>query len=517
MNILVSTMGKHLEVGVRLIEAFKTEIDIGTIGFLVANSKFFKEFNKKNTFIRDNNVELIKEWEYTKINDATTPNYERIRSYEEKLAIPSFWHAIMADRRLFFGKYCKSKQHYAPRFSEEQMLKILEQALCQIDVFFKTKKPDIILSFGTSILGDYLIYLFAKYYNVPYLQIKATKVKNFISLHDTPIGISSHIIKSYNRNDFSERSKKEAISYINLVRSRGLQYEGAILSSRSRLFGRLKKAPLTLIKGLYGTIQIFKDSVIRNDCHLHDRFIPSLYHSLLNPLNSYYIEQRLLRNKKFLTMDNLGTVDEFIFFPLHFEPEVSIQIFGRPYQNQIELIRNLALSAPVGTKIVVKEHPRSIGFRPYSYYRKLLDIPNVYLIDPFIKAFKIVPHAKMVAVITGSIGLEAVIIGCPVLTFGEVAYNLLPDTMVGKVEALKYLGEKIRSLLENYEYNHGALIRYLSALIETSAPVDMYSILLNKKNRFNDNHGELSKEERRNQGYQNLSDFCLGEIKRCCH
>jgi len=242
---------------------------------------------------------------------------------------------------------------------------------------------------------------------------------------------------------------------------------------------------------------------------MHGGFIPSLYSNFINPINSFYIEQRLKGNVKFISKERLDLIGDFLFFPLHFEPEVSIQVFGRPYQNQIELIRNIALNTPVGTKVVVKEHPRSLGFRPFSYYRKLLEIPNVYLIDPFIQAFQIVQYAKLVAVITGSIGLEAAIIGRPVITFGEVAYNILPDTMVKKIENLSTIGEEIKFLLKNYHYNQEPLVKYISSIIKGSVPVDLYSILLNKKGRFSENYKEFSKKERLNKGYHGLSEYCL--------
>ena len=57
MKILVSTMGKHLEIGCNLLELLKKKISFEMIGFLVANSKYYKEFNK-NSELRIKNHEL---------------------------------------------------------------------------------------------------------------------------------------------------------------------------------------------------------------------------------------------------------------------------------------------------------------------------------------------------------------------------------------------------------------------------------------------------------------------------
>ena len=106
MNIIVSTMGKHLEIGARIVELLKERVFFEKIGFLVANSKYFKRFNNENSFLKDHDVRLVKEWEYTRIPRGARPDLERIISYEKRIGDPTFWNALMADRRIFFGKYC---------------------------------------------------------------------------------------------------------------------------------------------------------------------------------------------------------------------------------------------------------------------------------------------------------------------------------------------------------------------------------------------------------------------------
>ena len=511
MNILVSSMGKQLEIGATIVESLKTRVTLNKIGFLVANSKFFKKYNATSSFIEDNNVALLKEWEYTLISPGRSPDLDRIAKYENTIGDPTFWNAIMADRRIFFGEYCKSKQHYSPRYSYEELMIILDQALCQIDDFFQSLSPDLVLSFGTSIMGDYLIYLFAKSHGVPYLQLKATKIKNYVALHDNPCGLSTHIATQYFNDNFKVSSyiMEEAHSYLQEVNEKGLKYEGAILSSRSRMAKRLMQGPMNQMKSLWVMMKDMLDPVIKRDCHIPGNFRTGLHTNFFQPVKAYTFEKKIKKHKKYLDGSDLNKIGSFIFFPLHFEPEVSIQVFGRSYQNQIELIRNIALSASVGIKVVVKEHPRSLGFRTFTYYRKLLEIPNVYLIDPFVKAHHVVAYAQMVAVITGSIGLEAAIKGIPVITFGQAAYNILPDSMVRHVKDLNTLSFQINDLLSNYSHNSEALVKYVAAFIKGSTPVDLYSVLLNKGGRYFENQDNLTKEERRKTGYEHLIDYCM--------
>ena len=207
--------------------------------------------------------------------------------------------------------------------------------------------------------------------------------------------------------------------------------------------------------------------------------------------------------------EQLSKFEPYIFFPLHFEPEVSIQVFGKSFQNQIEVVRTIALSAPAGTRILVKEHPRSLGFRKLSYYEKLLKIPNVRLVDPFLNSLPIVKSAKMVVVISGSIGLEAAICEIPVMVLGKVPYQILPDTMVRACSNYAKLEHEIKELFDGYRFDEEPLIRYFAAVVSTSVPANLYTELLEKSNRH---VGEDFPQNDIHKQYEILAEYILSEI-----
>lgn len=513
MKVILSTMGKSLEIFINMLDLVQQSIFIDRIGLYVSSSRFFKDFSKKHPFKQDDRIELLKEWEITGAGKIAKPDWERVYRYEQEIGDPTLWSALIADRRIFFGKYCKQKQDYVPKFNYEQMVGILDEALCKIDTFIKSIQPDIILGFSTATFGDYLFYLFARARKIPYLQLKSTKISNYVALHDTVFGLSSHIETLYfDQKDLPKEITLQAQQFLDSVAHKGLKYEGAILSGRSRMIKRLKSAPLSIIGGLYGAIEMSLDPVLRNDNHLPGNFIPRLYSNLFQPLKASIVESRLNRNPKYIGRKSLAEIEDFVFYPLHFEPEVSLQVLGRPYQNQIELVRNIAQNIPIGMKVIIKEHPRSLGFRAYPYYRKLLDIPNVFLIDPFIPAIEIVRYARLVAVVAGSIGFEAAICKKPVITFGKVTYNILPDNMVRHISDLNRLGYEIHDILNHYAHDYESLERYVGATIMGSVPVGLYTVLLNKGDRFSENSSELSYGERCVQDYKLLSLYCVKRI-----
>ena len=231
MKIVAVTMGKSLEVFLGLYELLEEELGLAPPDIFVADSYYFKKIENRYGILQE--ATLLKEWELTQKGKVAGPDLARIREYEIKLADPTFWNALLSDRRIFFGKLCKFKQDYKPRFSYKELLGILNTFLVEIDSFLEKSQPDLILSFGTATLGDYLFYLFSKERKVPYLQLKSTKINNYVSLNDTAVGISEHIrVRFQSTAPMEETIVHEAQKFLESIPAKGVQYEGAIISGR---------------------------------------------------------------------------------------------------------------------------------------------------------------------------------------------------------------------------------------------------------------------------------------------
>ena len=211
---------------------------------------------------------------------------------------------------------------------------------------------------------------------IPTLQFHSSRLSNYFSLHDKTIGSSSHFLKLKQKGIFSSKTKSEAKKIIKDIRSSGVIYEGVTIKNKEKFQFNLLKNLLYSIKGEYLK---FIDPISRYDHH-DPGFISYWFaKNFLQPLRSFKNKRILIKSKRFLSYQNLSGIGDFCFFPLHTEPEVSIQILGRPYhKDQIELLRNLAASLPFGMRLLVKEHPRSVGMRSQSFYEKLKQIPNLF-------------------------------------------------------------------------------------------------------------------------------------------
>ena len=60
-----------------------------------------------------------------------------------------------------------------------------------------------------------------------------------------------------------------------------------------------------------------------------------------------------------------------------------------------------------------------VGKRTIGAYRKILAIPRVRFAAPELDASEFIARASLIAVVTGSVALEAAILGKPVITFGD--------------------------------------------------------------------------------------------------
>lgn len=130
----------------------------------------------------------------------------------------------------------------------------------------------------------------------------------------------------------------------------------------------------------------------------------------------------------------------FAFYPLHYEPEATTLVHGSYFENQVQTIRNLARSLPIGWDLVVKEHWYMRGLRSLGAYRELRRIANIRLVPFSVPTNGLIQDARVVAVIASTAGLEASLIGKPVVMFGDYPWDYAPTVhKVGRLQDLPAL------------------------------------------------------------------------------
>lgn len=118
--------------------------------------------------------------------------------------------------------------------------------------------------------------------------------------------------------------------------------------------------------------------------------------------------------------------EPYLLFMMHRQPEASTASQIPRWVDQEVMIEQMAINAPVGWKIVVKEHPRNYGSRGAEYYARLLDLPNVHLMHPSVESDKLIRNCGAQVTLTGSAGLEGILLGKPVACLGRPYYSVIP-------------------------------------------------------------------------------------------
>ena len=112
----------------------------------------------------------------------------------------------------------------------------------------------------------------------------------------------------------------------------------------------------------------------------------------------------------------------FVYFPLHGVDDYKIRRVIPHCYDQAAIIELIAESLPQGVDLLLKEHPMSVGRNPPTLLHRLSRRTNVRLVDPFTSSHQLIRRAQAVAVISSTVGLEALLHGRPVLTCGQPFY-----------------------------------------------------------------------------------------------
>jgi Capsule polysaccharide biosynthesis protein len=155
-----------------------------------------------------------------------------------------------------------------------------------------------------------------------------------------------------------------------------------------------------------------------------------------------------------------------IYFPLHVQPEFTIDVRAPFCTNQLALIENIAKSVPSGYHLVVKDHPGMRGSRPLNYYSELRKFYNVQLLSPAVDSHEIIQSSDAVLTIVGTTAWEGILYEKPVVALGPLAYRFF-DLLYncGNVRDLpSILSEAVRG----FRPDRDLLVKFVWAMLESA-------------------------------------------------
>lgn len=140
----------------------------------------------------------------------------------------------------------------------------------------------------------------------------------------------------------------------------------------------------------------------------------------------------------------------FIFLPLHYQPESTTSPFGQLFSDQKFFIEEvLDFAKKNNYKLVVKEHPtqKKTG-RDLYFYKEFENLKEISFVSSSYDQYELIRNCKAIATITGTAGWEGIFYGKPVLCYGSSFLKHAPGVFDVKQESDH---KNIQDFIINYE------------------------------------------------------------------
>ena len=140
------------------------------------------------------------------------------------------------------------------------------------------------------------------------------------------------------------------------------------------------------------------------------------------------LHRRFKQNRSAIQpVTDLDAIGDFVYFPLHLEPEMNVHILGRRFYNQADAIQAVHAVLPEGWSLLLKENPKQ-GYmhRSDAFYERLRMLPRVHFVPDHMPSAQLIDKCRLVATLVGTAGYEAVLAGKPCICLGDAWYMGLP-------------------------------------------------------------------------------------------
>jgi CDP-glycerol glycerophosphotransferase (TagB/SpsB family) len=130
----------------------------------------------------------------------------------------------------------------------------------------------------------------------------------------------------------------------------------------------------------------------------------------------------------------------YVFFGLHFQPESSIDVWAPFFSNQMWVIELLSRAIPPTHRLLVKIHKSDATNYSREQITRMKSFAGVDIVRPFADTRAFIEGADLVVAIQGTIGLEAALLGKPVIMLGDSPVVMFPSaSRIGEIADLPRL------------------------------------------------------------------------------
>lgn len=437
----------------------------------------------KKFFEEQNIINFQKIWFYhdhiVKTSKKTDISY--LQKFEEKYKI-NLW-LLAYNERIFF----RFNEYY--RFETDEILKILEQECKLFEKILNEIKPEFLVMRAADLHQNQLLYELCKAKGIKVLMLGQTRFASRAIVsslwHEIDTPIEKNIKKNRNIEELREFLKgadtfKQVTNYTTEFQKSNV--------------------------GKISAIQQFLLTKYTNE-KTHFTYFGRSKSRVIKKESEYLLKKKLRKNFIDKNLEkNIDNTKPYLYFPLHLDEESTLLIGAPFFTNQIEVIRHIVKSLPIGYRLYVKEHPAMElrGWHKISEYKEIMELPNVVLLHPDVKPEEILKNCSLVLSITSTASLEAAFYEKPSITFAHSPYSILPS--VNRVKNIEELPQIIRESIKT-EVNIDDLNNYVNHIEKNSFLIDVTKIELGYARIFYHDGNLVDVEISKKQMNQFLDEF----------
>lgn len=336
-------------------------------------------------------------------------------------------------------------------FSFEDRNRILNKEIAFWGRIFAKYKPNAVVNELVAIEISEVLMIEARKRNIKYLAGMNCVVYDYFYWLPNPLTISGKFLPNISPSDQSILKAKE---YLREVYEKSYKpFYVKNLPSRYNLKLIISAVvKLCLIKSIYFIRGLNKKFFYENYTLEYKKRLIILVKGLFN---------------KYDSIEKISSDVEVIFYPLHQEPEATLNYMSEFYSNQCSTIENILKCLNENQILVVKEHPVDKGALLMNKFLELRrKYSGLYFIPAEVHGRQVLEKTSRVVTLTSTVGWEAFVLGKKVYVLGEIFY----DNIVGAdfISDFKKLKEVLRKPVIKNPIKQDELVHFIAQMVEIS-------------------------------------------------
>ena len=390
----------------------------------------------------DPRIRLIYQHEWFDPWQAPMPDQKQVAEFEERYGIPNLRRYLIAQRII-------------DRLPEERKLAYLIAYLRYFESLWSEHRPDVLISGGADSLPFFVAHEVFKRNGCPLMALIPSRITGRFHVVDNELEQVPFLRETFEALAGEGLTPEEKALARNV---REAHVKKRIRPSYYGIGARVRPLP-SVLRMAEAVWRCFWHEDWYFDAPLRSHVLNGLKVRLRQPFQKAQI-RRLI--------SPLPANGRFFYYPLHYEPEFSIDILGSTVRNQLQLIRRISSLLPARYLLCVKEHPNMFpGSRPFGFYQRLVECGNVRLIDPATDGYDIISRCRGVVTISGTSGYEALFLDKPVLVLGRAFYDQFHEGVI-RAGGNEEIAGALQQMKAGHSFDPDDLDRFVVALYRCS-------------------------------------------------